>query len=163
MFSHYGLIAGFASRRGSRDPDGIAAETMTIAWRRLDVIDPNHCRPWLLATARNLLMAEYRSTNSDPVDPASLEQTGSPVNDFPVDSLDPAIDRVLTALDPIDREALLLVAWDELSPKEAAESLGIRPATFRVRLHRARNKFTALLEPAPGRITENIKVSEENQ
>jgi len=35
VFSHLGAVTAYARRRGSRDPDGIAAEAMTIAWRRL--------------------------------------------------------------------------------------------------------------------------------
>lgn len=44
----------------------------------------------------------------------------------------------LAALPEQQREVLLLVAWDGLTPDEAASALGIRPGTFRVRAHRAR-------------------------
>ena len=37
-----------------------------------------------------------------------------------------------------EREMLLLVAWEELTPTEAAAVLGIPAATARTRLHRAR-------------------------
>ncbi len=80
-----------------------------------------------------------------PVDPSTIEIATEQVPDFIVDSLSPDIDRALASLEPLDREALLLVAWEELTPKEAAESLGIRPATFRVRLHRARRRFEEAL------------------
>ena len=43
------------------------------------------------------------------------------------------------------REALLLIAWDDLTPALAAESLGISQTAFRVRLHRARRRLTDLL------------------
>ncbi|MCB0829304.1 MAG: sigma-70 family RNA polymerase sigma factor [Solirubrobacterales bacterium] len=147
VFAHYGMIEGFARRRGSRDSAAIAAETLSIAWRRLDELDPHACRPWLLATARNLLLAEYRAHVSVPVDPSTMVVEDPTVPDYEIDSLDPAIDRALASLEPLDREALLLVAWEELTPKEAAASLGIRPATFRVRLHRARRRFEQALEP----------------
>jgi RNA polymerase sigma-70 factor (ECF subfamily) len=44
----------------------------------------------------------------------------------------------LRALPPDDREVLLLVAWEELTPSEAAAVLGIPAGTARSRLHRAR-------------------------
>ena len=161
VFAHYGLIEGFARRRGSRDSAAIAAETLSIAWRKLESIDPDHCRPWLLATARNLLFAEYHGEKSVPVDPWSIEveDESSPV--FDVESLDPEIDRALAALEPTDREALLLVAWEELTPKEAASTLGISPAAFRARLHRARTRFARQLESS-ARDIPHVTPREEN-
>jgi RNA polymerase sigma-70 factor (ECF subfamily) len=53
---------------------------------------------------------------------------------------------VLSALSPNDCEALMLVNWEGLRPSEAARVLGESPATFRVRLHRARSRFRKLLE-----------------
>ncbi len=44
-----------------------------------------------------------------------------------------------------DRELLLLVAWDGLSPAEAATVLDVKPATARVRLLRARRRLTQAL------------------
>jgi len=38
VFAHYGLIEAFARRRGSRDPAAIAAEALSIAWRKLESI-----------------------------------------------------------------------------------------------------------------------------
>ena len=59
VFSHLGAVAAYARRRGSLDADALAAEVMTIAWRRLADV-PEDPRPWLYATARNLLLAERR-------------------------------------------------------------------------------------------------------
>jgi DNA-directed RNA polymerase specialized sigma24 family protein len=47
----------------------------------------------------------------------------------------------LNALRPEDREMLLLVAWEGLTPSEAAITLGIPAGTARWRLHRARRIF----------------------
>jgi RNA polymerase sigma-70 factor (ECF subfamily) len=48
-------------------------------------------------------------------------------------------------LNDADRELLLLIAWEALSPAEAATVLGIKPATARVRLLRARRRLTQAL------------------
>src|SRR5512133_2430880 len=63
VFSHVGAVTAYARRRGSRDADGIAAEAMTIAWRRLDDVPADDPLPWLYATARNLVLAETRRAN----------------------------------------------------------------------------------------------------
>src|SRR5436190_19158194 len=60
VFSHLGAVTSYARRRGSRDPDAIAAEAMTVAWRRLAMVPQGDPRPWLDATAWNLLLAEAR-------------------------------------------------------------------------------------------------------
>ena len=53
----------------------------------------------------------------------------------------------LSYLPPEQRDALLLVGSDGLSPSEAAEVLGISSAAFRVRLFRARRLMRSLLPP----------------
>jgi RNA polymerase sigma-70 factor (ECF subfamily) len=58
------------------------------------------------------------------------------------------LERALRTLSDLDREALLLVAWEDLTPSQAARSLGISPVAFRVRLLRARRRFQAGLEEA---------------
>jgi RNA polymerase sigma-70 factor (ECF subfamily) len=58
---------------------------------------------------------------------------------------DPALVAALARLSESDRELLLLIAWDGLSPAEAATVLGVKPATARVRLLRARRRLTQAL------------------
>jgi RNA polymerase sigma-70 factor (ECF subfamily) len=48
---------------------------------------------------------------------------------------------VLVALSDRDREALLLTAWEGLDHSDAARAAGCSPATFSVRLHRARRRL----------------------
>jgi RNA polymerase sigma-70 factor, ECF subfamily len=47
-----------------------------------------------------------------------------------------------------DREILRLVTWEGLDAAAAASVIGCSPATFRVRLHRARRRLAASLEHA---------------
>ncbi len=142
------MISAYCKRRGSRDPDGISAEVIALAWAKRAELDLNHCRPWLITTARNLLFDEYRARRRTfPVDHATLVEVDRRQEpDFEIESLDPELSRALEELSPRDREAVLLVAWEELSPTEAARSMGITPPTFRVRLHRARRRLKLSLE-----------------
>lgn len=149
VFEHLGLITAYARRRGAREPEEIAAEAMAIAWRRLADVPAADPRPWLIATARNLLLADRRrrgisTVDVDGVEPPALPSAG-------VD-LDPELETALRSVSAQDREALLLVAWEDLTPAAAAASLGISPAAFRVRLHRARRRLIYELESRARRV-----------
>jgi RNA polymerase sigma-70 factor (ECF subfamily) len=126
VFSHLGAVAAYARRRGNMDADALAAEVMTIAWRRLADVPLDDPRPWLFATARNpARWCPHQKSERDP-----------------------ALRLALRSLSRLEREALLLVAWDDLTPGQAARSLGINPAAFRVRLLRARRRLREKLDDA---------------
>ena len=145
VFSHLGAVAAYARRRGSLDPEALAAEVMTIAWRKLADVPRDDPRPWLYATARNLVLAEARRTAT-----ARRYDSEAPTPEPAPEifELDPQLAHALRELSPLDREALLLTAWEELTPKEAARALGIKPTAFRVRLLRARRRVEATLAAA---------------
>jgi DNA-directed RNA polymerase specialized sigma24 family protein len=140
IFSQLAAVSTYARRRGARDPDGIAAEVMTIAWQRLADVPLDDPLPWLLATARNLVLASRRATSriveSDHEPGAEDASLGEAIG------LSPELEGALAGLSPIDREALLLIAWEGLTPAQAAQVLGVRPVAFRVRLHRARRRLS---------------------
>ncbi len=148
VFVHLPAVVAYARRRGSRDPEAVGAEALTIAWRKLADVPADDARPWLFATARNLLRAEWRKAS------AADGRGGIPElardTEPEVQILDPELARCLRALSARDREALLLVAWEDLTPALAARSLGVSQAAFRVRLHRSRKRLRRLLEAGEG-------------
>lgn len=151
VFAHLGLIVAYARRRGARDAEATAAEAMTVAWRRLAEVPADDPRPWLIATTRNLLMAEYRRRGDQPTG-GDWEGVAVQLIDAPVSmELDGAVEAALRRLSGSEREALLLVAWEDLSPRAAAASLGITSAAFRARLKRARRHLRAELRDHPSR------------
>jgi RNA polymerase sigma factor (sigma-70 family) len=148
VFAHLGLITAYARRRGAADPDAIAAEAMAIAWRRLADVPVDDARPWLIATARNLLLAERRKRR---IAHTTLDGMDVAVEDDALAcGLDPEVEKALRRLSEPEREGLLLVAWEDLTTVAAATSLGISRAAFRVRLHRARRRLAAELRPREG-------------
>lgn len=149
VFAHLGLITSYARRRGAADPDAIAAEAMAIAWRRLADVPTDDERPWLIATTRNLLLADRRKRGSSQVTLDGIDVAIE--DDAPACGLDPELEAALRRLSETEREALLLVAWEDLTSAAAAASLGISRAAFRVRLHRARRRLAAELRPAEDR------------
>ncbi len=145
VFAPLGAIRAYARRRGSLDADALAAEVMTIAWRRLADVPEDDPRPWLYATARNLLLAESRKASTERRHRHELVEPETAPETF---EHDPQLAAALNQLSEVDREALLLTAWEELTPTEAAEALGIKPTAFRVRLLRARRRVEAKLAGA---------------
>jgi RNA polymerase sigma factor (sigma-70 family) len=71
----------------------------------------------------------------------------------------------LSVLSPAERDLLLLVAWEELSPREAAKALGISPVAARSRLHRARRRALQALQAGTSPVREHpiwLSTSKEN-
>jgi RNA polymerase sigma factor (sigma-70 family) len=143
VFAHLGAVTAYARRRGHRDAEAAAAEVMTIAWRRLADVPFDDPRPWLFATARNVVRADARRS---PVISGETGNASAPEAELL--ELDPELASAIRSLSGIDREALLLVAWEDLTPTQAARSLGINPAAFRVRLLRARRRLQTKLDEA---------------
>lgn len=54
--------------------------------------------------------------------------------------------RTVAALPMQQRAAIYLVYWEDLEPAEAAELIGVRPATLRRYLHLARTKLRRYLD-----------------
>ncbi len=50
------------------------------------------------------------------------------------------VDSVLAGLEPTDAEVLRLTVWEELTPTEISQVLGVKPGAIRVRLLRARQR-----------------------
>ena len=154
VFAHLPEVVAYARRRGSRDPEAIGAEALTVAWRKLADVPTDDARPWLYATARNLVRAEWRKVGQ--AERGEHAAAAAVTEIEPAVHGDPELARALAALSDREREALLLVALEDLTPALAARSLGVTQAAFRVRLHRSRRRLLRLLEadvtasPVPG-------------
>ena len=149
--STYPTLARYARHRGlsASDADDLVAGAYEVAWRRFDVVPTGDgALPWLVAVARNLLRNRRRKLFRER---AVMERLGPPHEDEfelpPVSWQD--IRRALDRLSDEDRELILLVAWDDLSPAQAATVLGLTPGAARTRLHRARGRMAQLLDIAP--------------
>jgi RNA polymerase sigma-70 factor (ECF subfamily) len=142
-------VMGYALRRtDAEEARDVLSETFTVAWRRFeDVPEGDGAIPWLLTTARKVLANHRRAAQSRLR--ASIDGARAVTPDHPEDVVGTAsLVQAFNALDDGDREALALVAWDGLAPREAAMVAGCSAATFSVRLHRARKRLRALLGDA---------------
>ncbi|MBT2234653.1 RNA polymerase sigma factor [Nonomuraea sp. NEAU-A123] len=147
------------SRAGRQVADEVVSETFAIAWRRLDDV-PEPALPWLLGVARNVLRDNIRAeTRREALNAELRAWTEGDVADQVTERL--GVLRALAELPEDDREVLLLIAWQGLSPKDAARVVGCSSAAFRVRLHRARKRLKQAMEPAGQSRTRVRNLSEE--
>ena len=142
---HVGAVARYAARRAdAADVHDVVSEVFLVAWRRLDDV-PDDPLPWLLGTARGTIANRRRSA-------LRRRSLGSRLAADPIWALAtrtvedaPEVDRRLLAairdLPDREREAFMLVAWDGLDARRAADAAGCTAATFRMRLHRARRRL----------------------
>lgn len=103
-----------------------------------------------------LALPETSSAPSDAAMTAACDwtkaQAGYRANVDPIDAAPPEDTRALSTLARLserDREALTLIAWDDLTPAQAAAVLGMPANRFRVRLHRASRRLQSALETEP--------------
>jgi RNA polymerase sigma-70 factor (ECF subfamily) len=151
---YFAAIHRYASARlGAGAADDIAAETFLAAFRQRERYDLSRrdARAWLFGIATNLIRRHRRDEVRlyralERARDASAVDAGASVAD-PADA-DFAQRRLAGALAVLkagDREALLLVAYGELSYVEAADALGIPPGTVGSRLNRARKRVREVL------------------
>lgn len=145
--AHIRRVVAYAERHVGRDAAcDIGSATFLTAWRTWDVVPPDPL-PWLISVARGHVRNHHRSLRRR----SSLERRLALLDESAFAGPDVGVTAaeraealaVLAAMPDHDREALLLVAWDGLTGEQAAEVLGCRPGTLRMRLHRARARIEA--------------------
>ncbi len=161
--AHAGAVKRYVRRRWDpQSTDDVVADVFLVAWRRLGEV-PDDPLPWLLGVARWVLANRRRGAaregalltrlRSQPALGASGAE-GEPRDDRA------RVRHALAALSERDREVLLLVAWEGLTPARAARVLGIGTNTFSVRLYRARRRFRRVLNAASGDADREFRPSE---
>ncbi len=144
---HQRAVLAYAIRRTPTlaDAEDAAAETFTIAWRKIDAVPTTEPLLWLYAVARRVLANQRRGTGRRDRLAALLrvEDVATPMHIG--DALDGPAFAALATLGPADQEVLRLVAWEELGNRQIAAVLGITANAVAIRLHRARARFADAL------------------
>lgn len=148
---HAQAVLSYGTRRceSAADAADLLADTMLVAWRRIDDVPRGvDTLPWLYGVARLQLGNQRRGHRRRSRLVARIGSHLEPhVQDTAQDNADRAwVSAALTTLNELDREVLTLTLWEGLSPAEAAIALDIPAATVRTRLHRARRRVGDELE-----------------
>lgn len=144
--------AYLARRAGPPAADDLLSEVFVVAVQARRRVRPHasgSALPWLYGIAHNVIRTHLRRTA--PQQPTTRDL------DLDWDAIDSRVDasaavrdlrQALDGLSEIERELLLLVAWEQLTVTEAAAAIGIKPTAARSRLHRARTHAAASLAAA---------------
>lgn len=159
----YGQITAYAARRcdSPQDAADVVAETFTAAWRRVDELPAGEeATLWLYGVARKVLANHYRGDSRRRARNVALDaEMADLYGDSPDSGVEiEAIGQVFRTLSDDDREVLSLVAWEGLDREEVATALGVSRNAVRIRLHRARRRFSRALAEAGVRFTSEIRL-----
>ncbi|TCC66422.1 RNA polymerase sigma factor [Kribbella pittospori] len=143
-------LLGYALRRVNSPEDAadIVAETMLVAWRRMDEVPPDDAaRLYLFGVARRVLANHRRGElrRDRLAERLRLELAEVTPDLTSLSESTEAIRAGLEKLSDSDRELIMLTGWDGLDPREAAVVLGVPARTVRTRLHRARSRLRAAI------------------
>lgn len=150
-------VLAYAIRRGLswEEAEDVVGEVFVVAARRFHEA-PADPIPWLIRIARNVTYTALRTRRrfnafmGGTVDCADVESQvegiGAPSEDPVSDAVlarvtDKELAKALAQLYPAEREALLMVAWDGLTARQAAAVARCSYIAFCMRLHRARKKL----------------------
>ncbi|RLV47759.1 RNA polymerase sigma factor [Nocardioides mangrovicus] len=150
---HASRVYAYARRHAAPESaEDLVADAFIVAMRRIEAVpvEPDEARAWLIGTVRKLAANGRRRSQTSSQwwqgavrDAWHLGSEGS-AEDV-VAERDSCL-RLLGELTEVDREALLLIAWEGLSARQAAVVLGITPNAFSVRVHRARSRLEDLAQ-----------------
>jgi RNA polymerase sigma-70 factor, ECF subfamily len=109
-------------------------------------------RTYLCAAARNLAFKRLRRAGAETAIDDLSEQLAATASQEPLRLLldaevSEAVRKAINELPPLQREALILFEYEELSLAEIAEVAGADVGTVKSRLHRARQRLRILLAP----------------
>jgi RNA polymerase sigma factor (sigma-70 family) len=133
---HLDAVTAYVRRRALSDAvQDVVADVFLVCWRKLDLV-PAEPLPWLYAVARKTLANHHRTRRRRELPVA--EPVGTVEVELPAD---PVLGIALARLSEPDREVLRLVAWEQLSIREAAQVLDCSEVACRVRFHRAKRRL----------------------
>jgi RNA polymerase sigma-70 factor (ECF subfamily) len=148
---HFADVHRYLRHRAGLDhADDLAAETFVRAFAARGRFRPREgdsARAWLFTIATNLMYDEARRGRRRDLAHGRLAAQPVPADAGPLGERDPALAAALGALRDEEREAVLLLAWGELSYEEIARVTGVRVGTVRSRLNRARSRLQEALAP----------------
>jgi RNA polymerase sigma factor (sigma-70 family) len=130
----------------AHDAEDVAASAFFELWRRRRKVQPVHgsVLPWLLVTTVNLSRNAQRSSSRYQRVLRTIPRDETvPAPDAESAETKKRLTQSLKQLSQVDAALFVLTAIEDLPLAEAAEAVGLKPSTARMRLSRARARIRA--------------------
>ncbi len=154
---HRDVVFRFAYRMlgSTTQAEDVTHDCFLSLIRRPEAFDEERAklRTYLLAATRNLALKSLRRTGAEVAlddlaeEPSASAEASGPLRKLLDEELALEVSRAVAALPALQREALVLFEYEELSLREVAEVVGADVGTVKARLHRARQRLKRSLEP----------------
>jgi RNA polymerase sigma-70 factor (ECF subfamily) len=145
---HKDVVHRFAYRMtgSSSAAEDIVQDCFLILWRKPTAYDSGRGRmqAFLLGIARNLVLKRWRDER--PHEELDDSFAGQPLN-IREDGRAEAVQRAILLLPPLQREAVVLAEYEEMSLEEIANATAADLAAVKSRLHRGRQNLRRMLAP----------------
>src|SRR5580698_3192155 len=150
---HKDIVYRFAYRMTGSSPsaEDVVQDCFVAFWRRPQAYDPSRgaLRAFLLGIARNLVSKHWRDERPQAALDEALEDVASAglLMDLEGRERAEAVKNAILLLPALQREALILAEYEEMSLEEIAHATAAEIAAVKSRLHRARQNLRRMLEP----------------
>jgi RNA polymerase sigma factor (sigma-70 family) len=144
--AHYDDLTRFVRRRTLSDhAEDVVEEAFLTLWRQKAM--PAQVRPWLFATARNVLLNAERGRQRREALAVHLADHLDVEAPDHAPGIDARMDVIASwrMLSPSDQEVLALAIWEDLPASEAAIVLGCSKPAYLMRLSRAKARLAPRL------------------
>jgi RNA polymerase sigma-70 factor (ECF subfamily) len=152
---YYAKVRKFvlASVRDEWVADDVVQETFVRIQEKLDSVkDPSRISSWIFRIAYNLCQDHFRQSTKSPTREGISQERGEISKDASIQKeleqreMGQCVQNHMNLLPESLRTVLILYDIMDFSHQEIAEILGITIENTKVRLHRARKRFKAILE-----------------
>lgn len=131
-----------------QDAEDAAQEAFLRAYRYLDHYDPDRkLITWLLSIAAHFCIDQQRRVRApqiglDEADPGEVsERRPGPEKAYVLKETGDEVQNLLAKIPALDRAAIILYYWYDLSYQEIASQLKLTESALKARLHRARRSL----------------------
>lgn len=150
---HKATVYRFAYRMtgSSSIAEDVVQDCFVMFWRKPEAYHPGRgaLRAFLLGIARNLVLKRWRRERQHEELSEAMEDEMCACH--PIDLAEQqraeAVKQAVLLLPPLQREALVLAEYEDLSLEEIVTATGAEMAAVKSRLHRARGNLRRMLEP----------------
>lgn len=148
-YRHKDVVFRFARRMSGSGAiaEDVVHDCYAALWSKRAIFDPNRgaLRTFLIGVARNLLLKRFRDERPHDL----LDEDGAIVPSVDLLEMEraAAVAGAIERLPPLQREAVILAEYEDLSLEEISAATGVEIAAVKSRLHRGRENLRRMLRP----------------